>query len=347
MRLVACCVALVLLDASGSRAAVDFWLSSAATPMPGSAFPSSPGEVPNFEPFVGGSGKIYIWGRPEPGKSLVDFSLNLVAETQPFCSPVCTVPNAISFTSAVVFNPTFGGVPVRRFEYVDDMTGPTPLPLGTTRIDGLDGLRIFEGGPIPAVGIGSFADPLFDSAHMSWLIAEVSYNALATGESSDTRLFLEIGPIGMNHAGEGTIAAYVQFGDASDVTLNAHDNRGVHPGNIDGFIHPRVLPGDADRNGVVAYADYPIWRSNFGSMTQLAADHNHNGKVDAADYVVWRNNLGQTAGLGSAMTTPEPSAALLLGPAVFAAWHFRWRNVSRPKSWTTGDVPYRPTLSLQ
>jgi hypothetical protein len=118
------------------------------------------------------------------------------------------------------------------------------------------------------------------------------------------------------------------FGDASDVTLNAHDNRGVHPGNVDAFIRPRVLPGDTDRNGAVTMGDYTDWRLSFGSMTQLAADHNHNGKVDAADYVVWRKHLGQTAGSGSMHAAPEPSS-MSLTAVLFAIWALCGRTISR------------------
>jgi len=289
----------------------------------GSSFPATPGAVPMLQPYVGGAGTVYIWGRPDVGNSLVDLSLNLIAETQPICSPGCVTPNAISFTSATIYNQPFGSPSssMVRFKYVDDSTSSPPLPIAANRIDGMEGLRIFEGGTVPAVGIGSFADPLRDSVNNSWLIATVTYNVLAIGENSETQLFLEIGPIGLNQANGSTSDANVVFGDATDAmnaTLNGHDNRGVHPGNFDAKILPRLLPGDADRNGAVQQADYDIWRASFGSNTQLAADHNKNGIVDSADYVIWRDNLGLSAGSGGAIATPEPSAATTVSIALMA-----------------------------
>ena len=278
LRYVAIIAAIGLARPSICAAAVELWLSSAATTATGSAFPTSPGGVPIFEPYIGGIGKVYVWGRPDAGESLINLSLNIVAETQPVCTPSCVVPGAIQFTGATMYNPQFGTTALKRFEYIDDTTGTPPLPPGTTRIDGLEGLQIFDTGAVPAVGIGNTTDSLYSSPNNSWLIAEIRYKALAAGENTETRLFLEIGPVGMNHVGETTIDTFAVFGDATDMALNAHDDRGVHPGNHDARIYPRVCRGmPIEMASSLLWPTTRFGESNFGSTTQLAADHSHNG----------------------------------------------------------------------
>ncbi len=85
---------------------------------------------------------------------------------------------------------------------------------------------------------------------------------------------------------------------------------------------PPTLPGDFNNDGRVDHDDYNLWRSTFGSMSQLEADANRSGVVDAADYVIWRQNLSPAAGQPTfaAMNVPEPAAIVLAIGALAAAW---------------------------
>src|SRR3972149_1584806 len=75
---------------------------------------------------------------------------------------------------------------------------------------------------------------------------------------------------------------------------------------------PETVAGDFNGDALVNAADYDLWKSTFGSRTDLRADANLNFVVDAADYTIWRNQL-RTMGSGSLAprTVPEPESVLM------------------------------------
>jgi hypothetical protein len=76
------------------------------------------------------------------------------------------------------------------------------------------------------------------------------------------------------------------------------------------------IPGDYDHDGDVDTDDYNVWRTSFGSATNLTADGNGNNIVDAADYTIWRDHVGaSSASAGALNFVPEPSTGLLLAMA--------------------------------
>jgi hypothetical protein len=92
---------------------------------------------------------------------------------------------------------------------------------------------------------------------------------------------------------------------------------------------PISAKGDYNNDGIVDSNDYQVWRTNFGSTSQLDADGNGNGIVDAADYTIWRDHLGQMAGSGSAAAVPESSSVVLLltGIVLACATILQSRNI--------------------
>jgi hypothetical protein len=62
-----------------------------------------------------------------------------------------------------------------------------------------------------------------------------------------------------------------------------------------------LLPGDANRDGKVTFADYLVLESNFGKtgMVWTDADFNGDGTVTFADYLQLEANFGKSA--------PEPT----------------------------------------
>lgn len=65
-------------------------------------------------------------------------------------------------------------------------------------------------------------------------------------------------------------------------------------------------PGDYDGNGFVDNDDNLVWRSTYGSTTDLRADGNSDGVVNAADYTVWRDAYDAALAMATAIATVAP-----------------------------------------
>ena len=73
------------------------------------------------------------------------------------------------------------------------------------------------------------------------------------------------------------------------------------------------VPGDYDGDRDVDTADFNLWRSTYGSTSDLRADGNGDLIVNGADYVIWRKHSAPGGGSGAAASVPEPHSLCLLG----------------------------------
>ena len=119
--------------------------------------------------------------------------------------------------------------------------------------------------------------------------------------------------------------------------------------------------GDFDNNWFVDESDYALWKSTYGSTTDLRADGNGDGIVSAADYTVWRDNLGTqpaTSAMATAYAATEPSV-VERGSVALASTSSTLAesaDAERPLAWLVGvsapiaargEPTARPTASFR
>jgi hypothetical protein len=83
---------------------------------------------------------------------------------------------------------------------------------------------------------------------------------------------------------------------------------------------PPLLPGDANGDGGVSFADYLVLEQNFGKsgMTFRQADFNHDTNVSFADYLLLEANFGRSQSLVLAPPAPLPLAPVSLAATAMA-----------------------------
>ena len=184
----------------------------------------------------------------------------------------------------------------------DDQTGPIDPGTGTV-IDDEDGVTVVGG----AIRPGSNTIAVVVQGIGGYLNGWIDLNNSGTfdsGEQIITNVRLNTGTsyytfTAPQSIGDGTIAARFRWGDQGQNWFGANPN----PGEVEDYLFDSkaatLRPGDYNGDQAVDVADYNLWKSSFGSTTDLRADGNHNGSVDAGDYTVWADH--RTApGSGSA-----------------------------------------------
>lgn len=95
-----------------------------------------------------------------------------------------------------------------------------------------------------------------------------------------------------------------------------------------------VLPGDADQNGTVAFADFLTLSSNFGTSPSTdemssfqAGDFDCNGNVEFADFLILSANFGQSsAAEASAVPEANTNVLALVGALLLSVFTRRQRS---------------------
>ncbi|MFV1968292.1 MAG: FG-GAP repeat protein [Pirellulaceae bacterium] len=205
-----------LAMSAGAVQATNIWMSTSdiASPL---------GETPAIDLATGTvDQRIHIWARPDEGKELTNWSLNLRSTTN----------NVIEFTDVEVYNPVLreaDGVLPRwvRHEFVND--GEEAIR-NRNFIEGVAGFN-FMNRDVVGAGLSSATksvDPFYDPINDAWLLASATFDVIGPGR---TDLFLQIGHNGIMNAGEDTGDHYVVFGNLNDPQLNGGNaDKGGHRG---------------------------------------------------------------------------------------------------------------------
>lgn len=292
-----------------------FWLSKNGFPSP-TGLPTLSTDVPEFYNFNGQTtGSIYIWGRPDSGQRLKNWSLNLV----------CSDPNVLTFNSVDVFESAVTGVV--RWQVVNEPVG------NTTAINNILGFTLSNGGGV-GIGTSSPGTDLYKSAdNQSWLIAKVNYTLKQPFPGyKSAQLFLQIGSYGVTNFTGTTNDVSVVLGHSGDTALNPYilSNRDSTHGLADALIKYFPNPdADFDNDLDVDGRDFLIWQRGYPSGTTNAQGNANQGPnaalgqdmvVNQIDLAAWQFKYGGPVPIVAAsIAVPEPNALLLVAIAIASA----------------------------
>ncbi|MCH2184022.1 MAG: S8 family serine peptidase, partial [Mariniblastus sp.] len=107
------------------------------------------------------------------------------------------------------------------------------------------------------------------------------------------------------------VAARFRWGEANLSYTGGSNSAGEVEDYMLGNSLVPAVAGDFDGNRVADDGDYDVWKSTFGSTTDLRADGNGDGVVDAADWTIWADNrqLGTTSSSSNGPSTNTSTSA--------------------------------------
>lgn len=279
--------------------AANFWLSTSNDVTLGSQPPIGFMDIPQIECGTDVIGSFYVWAKPDQGKTLLNWSLNVVSSN----------PGVLRLLSADVsaFNPILNTqTSARRWEY----TGEPNFSLEMSGVESLERVMGFSFRLEPTnngVGIGAgLTDPF--AANDSWLIAEIDY--ITSNNEGSAEVFLQIGEAGINHLDEESADTNVVLGALSDEPIDA--------GSLDERQHNSETPelvvtvsdimensGDFDSDGDIDGRDFLRWQRGQSP-----------NPLSTSDLATWQANYGVASSLAKTQAVPEPTSGLLVWSAV-------------------------------
>ena len=131
----------------------------------------------------------------------------------------------------------------------------------------------------------------------------------------------ESAPVDLNGDGDysaeeiDTLFAIHEFGEFASCHFDVDQNGTVNSLDVEAFLElPQILPGDADRDGIVGFSDFLAVSRTFGKESNgwASGDFNGDGQVNFADFLTFSGNFGESVSISqgnaslSVASVPEP-----------------------------------------
>lgn len=154
---------------------------------------------------------------------------------------------------------------------------------------------------------------------------DLTFSLLAAGDPP-VGLFGDFDMNGLIEAEDIDILSAEVRNSSTDLTFDLNDDGSIDPGDRTAWVDGvGTLFGDADLNGVVAFADFLALAQNFGLDAGWGqGDFDGDATIRFADFLVLAQNFGLSANAASAVAVPEPASFLnMLAVLVFGVLRTR------------------------